>query len=88
MTLLEVAASILLFKKQQLNYQLAQAQVLNEFKNKFPYWSFSDWNVSICVSDFKRILAFYERSPEVSVERLIADLPGLVSLMKSANRQE
>jgi hypothetical protein len=85
MTLQDVTASILLFNHQHANFQKAKEDIFNTFKKEFPYWSFSDWNVELSLSQAKSILKINEESRGVTVKQLIEDLPALITALKTAS---
>ena len=85
MSLNDVAAVILLKKKQFEDLLTAKEAIKETFKKEFPYWSFSDWDAPVSLPVGNVLFRIYEDSKAVSIRELIVDLPPLAESFKKSN---
>jgi hypothetical protein len=79
MSLSDIAAVILLEHQKFTDLEKAKEAVKITFKNDFPYWSFSEWNVEVPLMVGKKILRQYKNNSPVTISQLIVDLPSLAN---------
>jgi hypothetical protein len=79
MNLNDLASAILIKTQQFPSRELAKEAVMQTFKSDFPYWSYSEWNITVPFVAGKAILRIYESDVKPTINQLIIDLPALVA---------